>query len=193
MPKQGTASPFKNSKGVVAMSKETSHVPVEKQSKAPSRGQGWDLFTSLHNEADKLFREFSQRWPAGLLAPGASESAGLGAIWGGRAPAVDIVDLDDAIEVRAELPGIDQKDIDVEISEGTLTIRAEKREEKEEGKKENHFYLSERHYGSFQRMLRLPEAADVDKADASFANGVLTVRFPKTKEALKKPKKVAIK
>ena len=175
------------------MSKETSHVPVEKQSKAPSQGQGWDLFTSLHNEADKLFREFSQRWPTGLLAPGGAEGAGLGAIWGGRAPAVDIVDLEDAIEVRAELPGIDQQDIDVEISEGTLTIRAEKRAEKEEGKKENHFYLSERHYGSFQRMLRLPEAADADKADASFANGVLTVRFPKTKEALKKPKKVAIK
>ena len=175
------------------MSKKTSHVPVEKESGAPTQGQGWDLFTSLHNEADKLFREFSQRWPAGLLAPGRAEGTGLGTIWGGHAPAVDIVDLDDAIEVRAELPGIDQKDIDVEISEGMLTIRAEKREEKEEGKKENHFYLNERRYGSFQRVLRLPDAADADKADAAFNKGVLTVRFPKTEDALKKPKKVAIK
>ena len=175
------------------MAEETSDVPVEKQSKAPAQSHGWDLFASLHNEADKLFREFSQRWPAGLFAPGRVEGTGLGAVWGGRAPAVDIVDLDDAIEVRAELPGIDQGDIDVEISDGALTIRAEKREEKEEGKKESHFYLCERHYGSYQRTLRLPEGADLDKADASFSNGVLTVKFPKTEEALKEPKKVAIK
>ena len=101
-----------------------------------------------------------------------------GEIGWGKAPAVDIVDKEKAYEITAELPGMDESNIDVKFSDGTLTIKGEKREEKEEKKKD--YYLSERRYGSFQRSFSVPDGVDADKIEASFKNGVLTVTLPKT-------------
>ena len=85
---------------------------------------------------------------------------------------------------------LDQNNIDVKFSDGTLTIKGEKRDEKEEKKKD--YYLSERRYGSFQRSFGVPGSVDADKINASFKNGVLTVTLPKTAEAQESEKKITI-
>jgi HSP20 family protein len=99
---------------------------------------------------------------------------------------VDLVEKADRYEITAELPGMDEKNIEVKLSNEMLVIKGEKREEKEE--KEANYYMSERRYGSFQRAFRLPQGVNADKIEASFKNGVLTVALPKTEEAKKETK-----
>ena len=84
-----------------------------------------------------------------------------------------------------------EKDIDVKVSDGNLTIKGEKQEEKEEKKKD--YYLQERRFGSFERRFRVPEGVDIDKIEASFKNGVLTVTLPKKPEAQAASKKIEVK
>ena len=105
-------------------------------------------------------------------------------LWGSQltwpvALAVDITESDKAYEVTVELPGIDEKNIEVEVANDNLIIKGEKQEENEAKKKD--YYLSERHFGSFERRFRLPEGVDADKIEASFKKGLLTVTL------LKKP------
>jgi len=92
---------------------------------------------------------------------------------------------------RVALPGLEQKDVEVRLSNGTLIIKGEKREEKDERQKD--YYMSERRYGTFMRSFRLPDTVDTDKIEARFANGVLTVRLPKSAEARQNEKKIEIK
>jgi HSP20 family protein len=106
-------------------------------------------------------------------------------------PAVDVTESDKAYEITAELPGLDEKNIEVNVANGGLTIRGEKKEEKEEKQKD--YYVSERRYGSFERYFSLPEGVDADKIQASFKNGVLKVTLPKTAEAQKPAKKIEVK
>jgi HSP20 family protein len=106
-------------------------------------------------------------------------------------PAVDVVESEKAYEITAELPGMDEKNIEVKVTDGSLTIKGEKQEEKEE--KERGYYLQERHYGSFERSFELPESVDPDKIEASSKNGVLTVTLPKKAEAQKAAKKIEVK
>jgi len=89
------------------------------------------------------------------------------------------------------LPGMDEKNIEVKVADGTLTIKGEKQEEKEEKKKD--YYLRERSFGSFERSFAIPEGVDVDKIEASFKKGVLTLTLPKKPEAQKPAKKIDIK
>ena len=110
--------------------------------------------------------------------------------WGG-APAVDIMETDNAYELTADLPGMDGKNIDVKIGKGGLTIKAKKEEEKEEKKKD--YYLHERHIGSFERRFALPEGVDTDHIEASFTQGVLAVKIPKKPETIKPEKKIEVK
>ncbi len=105
-------------------------------------------------------------------------------------PTTDVAETDAEIVVTVELPGIDEKDVDVTVSENRLTIKGEKKAEKEE--KEKNFYMMERSYGAFLRSLALPDEADTDKADAAFDKGVLTVTIPKTEKAKEAVKKIAI-
>jgi HSP20 family protein len=107
------------------------------------------------------------------------------------APAMDIAEKDKAYQVTAELPGLDEKDIDVTVSDNVLTIKGEKKEEKEE--KEKNYYLSERRYGAFQRSFDLPSGVDTAKIEAQFAKGVLTITLPKSAEAQKKQRKIDVK
>ncbi len=102
----------------------------------------------------------------------------------------DVSETDEAIEMTAELPGIDEKDLELIVSDGVLTLKGEKRAEKEE--KEKDYYLSERRYGAFTRSMRLPETVDLNKIKASFDKGVLTVIAPKRAEMKAKKKKIAI-
>jgi HSP20 family protein len=117
------------------------------------------------------------------LAPAAAEVLRSPHIWTGE--------TDKDIVVEAELPGIDEKDISLDLKHGVLTIRGEKKHEHDE-EKEN-YRVMERRYGSFQRSLRLPDTVDEDKVEASFNNGVLKMSLPKRPEAIGKQRTIPIK
>jgi HSP20 family protein len=107
-------------------------------------------------------------------------------------PAIDIVESAKEFTLTAELPGIDQKDIDVSVEDGMLTIRGEKTEEKKE-EEDKKVYLYERTYGSFQRSFALPPMVDGANVAAEFEKGVLKIHLPKSADAKPKGKKVEIK
>jgi HSP20 family protein len=106
-------------------------------------------------------------------------------------PRVDLVDTKDSFIVKAELPGLDAKDVDVSISGNVMTIKGEKKKEAEE--KDEHHHHVERYYGSFQRSLQLPVNVITDKIEASFDKGVLKVTLPKTEESKKKEIEIKVK
>jgi HSP20 family protein len=106
------------------------------------------------------------------------------------APALDVYEEKDDIIVKAELPGIDKDDVEVNISGSTLTLKGEK--QKEQKVEEKNYYRSERSYGAFLRTVELPKDVQSNKVKASFKNGVLEVRLPKTEEAKTKEIKVKI-
>lgn len=141
-----------------------------------------DPFRSLQKEIDRVFEDFGRGalWPFG---EGGQEMVRL-------TPSIDVSETDDAIEITAELPGVEEKDVEVTVSEGMLTIRGEKKAEKEEKKKDYH--LIERSYGSFRRSVTLPAGIDADRVKASFDKGVLKVTVPKPAEIKAKTKKIAI-
>jgi HSP20 family protein len=148
-------------------------------------GPAFDLFRremeALHRHIDKLFES---TWPEPSL---------LSDAWSNRelAPRADVAEDESGFHVSIELPGMDEKDVAVSVTNRTLTIRGEKKEEKE--KKEKEVYRRERAYGSFRRVMELPDDVDADKIDASFKKGVLTVNLPKTKEAQAKVKQIPVK
>jgi HSP20 family protein len=111
----------------------------------------------------------------------------------GWVPAMDIVETPTELILTAELPGMDQKDIDVSVEDGVLTLRGQKLEEKKENDDEKKFYLFERTYGSFQRSFALPTVVDGSKIIAEFDKGLLKVHMPKTEEVKPKGRKVEIK
>lgn len=106
-------------------------------------------------------------------------------------PRLDVSETDNGLEIVADLPGMDKKDINVSIEENLLTIKGEKKEEKES--KDKHYHTIERRSGSFYRALRLPVEVEKDKVEAAFKDGVLTLRLPKTKESKKKVAQIEIK
>jgi len=106
-------------------------------------------------------------------------------------PRVDVKEDDEEIKVTAELPGMDEKDIDVTLSRDSLTIKGEKQEETEDKGKD--YYHTERRYGSFHRAIPLSAEVDESKAEADFKKGILKIRLPKTAEAQKSQKKIEIK
>jgi HSP20 family protein len=137
-----------------------------------------DLWSSFRTEMDDLFNRFSGGFEALALKP----FSDLEDIWSksfrGFAPlAVEVAEDDKTYTITAELPGVDEKNIDISVQDGVLTLKGEKRELREE--KSKHRYMSERRYGSFQRMFGLPKGTDVGKVEANFHNGVLTVSVPK--------------
>lgn len=138
----------------------------------------WDPFdelTTLRNRMDRLWSRMSDEEPA--LAN-----------W---SPASDVIETKDDIVIKAELPGIDQKDVDVQIENGVLSIQGQRNAEKET--EEKGFRRIERAYGSFFRSFVLPPNVEVDKIAATFVNGVLEVRMPKKEEAKPRAIKVDVK
>lgn len=106
-------------------------------------------------------------------------------------PRLDVSETDTSVEVKADLPGLDKKDIDVSLDKDLLIIKGERKQEKEESGK--HFHSIERRYGSFYRSLRLPAEVKTDKIEANFKDGVLKITLPKTEEAKKKIEHIQIK
>jgi HSP20 family protein len=108
-------------------------------------------------------------------------------------PRIDVVERDEDILVSAELPGMERKDIDLTLTQNTLTLSGEKKCECEEGSKETGYYRRERSYGCFRRTVVLPTDVDTDHVEAHFAHGVLTVTLPKTPEEVESSKHIEIK
>src|ERR687893_2657198 len=103
-------------------------------------------------------------------------------------PQMDLVEAEDHFVLKADLPGLDEGDVSIEVQDGTLTISGERRAEHEQ--REKGWYRIERSFGSFNRSLTLPDGVDPDRIDASFSHGVLEVRIPKPEE--RKPRRIAI-
>lgn len=134
--------------------------------------------SSLRKEMDNLLNRFFGKSP-------------LAEAWGEEwLPSMDISETATNIVVKAELPGLEAKDLDVSLTEDVLTIKGEKK--KEEETKEQHLHYSERYYGSFQRSFKLPTSVQSDKIEANFEKGVLTVTLPKTEEAKRKEIKIKV-
>ena len=178
------------------MADTSTKVPVETgktaEAGAPAPREERASFETLRREIDRLlddFRPMGWRLPFGR--PSAFEMAWPRTEMFRITPAMDMVEKDGAFEITAELPGMDESNVEVKLSNGNLTIRGEKKEEREEDEKDYH--LSERRYGSFQRMFRVPGGVDADRIEASFRNGVLRVTLPKTADAKASEKKISVK
>lgn len=156
-------------------------VPWSRKAAVPAQRDEDHPLLALHREMDRLFDDFWNEFGRPFGAAGAL----------GAAPRADMADTDKAIEVTIELPGLDEKDIDVSVTEDALTIKGEKRSEREE--KEKGYYLSERRFGAFHRTIPLPRGINASDAKAEFKKGVLTVTLPKTPEAQAKVKRIEVK
>ena len=165
--------------------------PVEVRKTTPARMP--DVWQSFRGEMDRLFDRFA----GGVGVPAFRRLFDIEPPWSAdssfsfSAPAVDMTEDDKAYMITAELPGLDEKSIDVTVSGDMLTLRGEKHYEKDENDKNRH--MSERAYGSFQRAFALPDGIDRDKIAAELSKGVLTITLPKTAEAQKPHKKIEVK
>jgi len=168
-------------------------VPVELKKSVPATRPVTDPWLTLRTEMDRLFDRFSNL--SGL--PSLTRMFDFEPMWPApaaftfSAPAVDVTEDEKSFKISAELPGMEEKDIDVSVAGDMLTVKGEKRQEKEE--KNQNYYVSERSYGSFQRNFMLPEGVDREAIGAAFAKGVLIVTLPKTARAVKDQKKIAVK
>ena len=171
---------------------EPTKLPVKTEKTSTSSLQTWRPFESLRREIDRLFEDFDGGF---WRAPFHRSAFNVVPFWGREstwpAPAVDFTDTEKAYEITAELPGIDEKNVDVKVANGVLTIKGEKQEEREEKKKD--YYLRERNFGSFERAFQVPDGVDADKIEANFKKGVLTVTLPKKPEVQKAAKKIDVK
>ena len=175
------------------MAEDTSKIPVSTDESAPSGLRPRRPLESLRQEIDQLFDDFGiGTWRSPFrssffdMDPFRRAKAAFSGM-----PAVDVTETEKGYKVTAELPGMDEKNIEVKIANGMLTIKGEKQEEKEEEKQD--YYVRERSFGSFERTFQVPEGVDLDKVDARFNKGVLTVSLPKTAEAQKAEKKITVK
>jgi HSP20 family protein len=163
--------------------------PTKSKEAGPVRPE--NMLSTLREEMDHMFDRLSRGFmglPSIRRAP--DWESDLHSLLDVRVPAVDIAETDKGFRITAELPGMKKEDVEVSVSQGLLTIKGEKREEREE--KEKGYYLSERRFGAFQRSFRLPNQADADRIEAKFDNGVLTLTVPKSADALKSEKKIKI-
>ena len=175
------------------MAETITKLPVKTEDKKTAALGPWRPFESLRREIDRVFEDFNGgmwRSPFGRSLFDVPPLWQRESTWA-TAPAVDVAETEKAYEITAELPGMDEKNVEVKFADGVLTVKGEKQEEKEEKKKD--YYLSERSYGSFQRAFQVPDGVDADKIEASFKNGVLTVTMPKSVEAQKSAKKITVK
>src|SRR6516225_7898615 len=171
------------------MAEDTSKIPVTTETAAPSESRPRRPLEGLRQEIDRLFDDFGiGAWRSPFrssffdIDPFRRAKAAFSGV-----PAVDVTETERGYKVVAELPGMDEKNIEVKITNGMLTIKGEKQEEKQD------YYLRERSFGSFERTFPVPDGVELDKVDASFKKGVLTVTLPKTAEAQKAEKKITVK
>jgi len=154
-------------------------------------------FWMLRNEVDDLFDDFFRTgwsgWPMHRRRARGAAPRGLDVAPSLGIPSLDVIDKENEVKLVADLPGLSEDDIDVQVTDSMLIISGEKKEVLEEGDEDGERYVSERRFGSFARRIALPEGIDQDKIDATFRNGVLTVRLPKTREAQHPARKIKVK
>ncbi|WP_237213286.1 Hsp20/alpha crystallin family protein [Falsiroseomonas oryziterrae] len=170
------------------------------EQKAPQAGSVrpeslWQPFAALRNEVDRLFDSF---WrgvgTGGTTRRGEAEPQPLwrfDSSFGLAVPAIDVVEAEKEFRITAELPGLDASNVELAVSGDVLTIKGEKKDEREE--KTDNYHLSERRFGSFRRSFQLPRGVNRDRVEASFDKGVLTVTLPKTEEAAAQQRKIEIR
>jgi HSP20 family protein len=146
----------------------------------------WEVKPWRPFEFDKLRKEMDRLWDS-FFEGRPTRRAREEVEW---LPSLDVAETKGDLVVKAELPGMDPKEIDISLSDGVLTIKGEKKQEKEE--KEEGYHLIERSYGSFARSIQLPKDVQSDKISASFKNGVLKLVLPKSEEAKKKEIKIKV-
>jgi HSP20 family protein len=143
-----------------------------------------DVFSAMRDEMDRVFGRFERDWPLPSLFGRTGRDAGM-------VPELDVRESASSIAIEAELPGVEEKDVSVTLANGVLTIKGEKKQEREE--KGESYHLTERSFGSFQRSLRLPDTIDESKVEARFDKGVLKVTAAKKPEAVKAQRSIEIK
>ena len=173
------------------MAENITKLPVKIEKTTTPTPQMWQPFESLRREIDRMFDDFGgglwrSPFRGSFFEPFRRGEAALAAL-----PAVDVTETDKFYEITADLPGIDEKNIDVKLANGVLTIKGEKQDEKEE--KNKGYYVRERSFGAFERSFEVPDSVDTDKIEATFKKGVLTLTLPKSAEAQKAEKKIAVK
>jgi len=138
---------------------------------------------ALQREMHRLFDDFF-RSPA---------TFGGGTQWpfAAATPRIDMSESEQEYEVTAELPGLDEKDVELTLADNVLTISGQKKAEREE--KDRNYYLSERSFGSFRRAIPLPTEVEEDRVEAQFKNGVLTVHLPKSPEARSRTRRIEVR
>lgn len=173
------------------MSSKPSEVPVKV---TPAAGESApNPMRSLREQIDRVFDEFPAwfPWRHGERSLGRRPSLMATSTFSFATPAVDVTEREDAFELTAEVPGAEQKDIEVVVEDDMLILRGEKKAEREEGKEDYH--LSERSYGAFQRAFQIPPQVQADKISADFKNGVLKITLPKNAEAKSRQRQVEIR
>ena len=153
-------------------------VPFGKKS-VPVRRE--NLLFLLRREMDSLFDSFFKSFD---MEP-------FGSPVGAFSPKVDVTENEKEIKLSAELPGMDEKDIDISLQHDMLIIKGEKKEEKEDKGKD--YYSMERSYGSFSRTIPLPVDVETDKVEANFKKGVLNITLPKTSKVIEEAKNISVK
>ena len=148
----------------------------------------WKPFTELtpFRDFERMRRDMDRLWDS-FFEGGIRRRTEEGGEW---LPSLDIAETKNELVVKAEVPGLTPKDIDISLSDGVLTIKGEKKQEKEE--KELDYHLVERSYGSFTRSIRLPKEVQSNKINASYKDGILRVTLPKSEEAKKKEIKIKV-
>src|SRR6201987_1751021 len=156
-------------------------IPWTKGQQLSTRQESFDPFLTLHREMNRLFDDAFRGF--GSLCRFGHPFVGGHIAW----PRLDLSETDKAVTVSAELPGLSEKDVQVEMVNGVLSIRGEKKAERSDESK----FVSERYYGSFERQIPL-EGVEEDKAQADFKNGVLTGKLPKSEQSTRNVKRIAI-
>ena len=172
--------------------KKGSTKKVKSSAEVPARGEvsAFGPFQTLRKQVDDLFTNFTVSWPHfempkiewPMLAGEVKESA---------IAKFDLSENGKAVKVVADIPGMDENDVEVLVRNGVLTIKGEKKSEREEEGED--FYVSERSFGSFSRAFRLPDGVDEQAVAASFDKGVLTVTMPKTSKGKTEGRRVPVK
>ena len=154
-------------------------IPWKKEERSLARGRGdGDPFAQLQRRMNSVFEDFFGRSSSDLWGDDAGEFL----------PRVDVSETGKEVRITADLPGLDEKDVEVTVTNNMLTIKGEKKVEKEEGD----YYHSERSYGYFDRTIALPQGIDADNAKAKFKKGVLKVTIPKKPEAQSSRRKIEL-
>jgi HSP20 family protein len=163
----------------------TTILPLKRRGNTmPSRRENENPVTAIQNEMNHMFDQFfDDPFTLHRFSPVKNMTDFM--------PRVDVSETDNAMHVTAELPGMEEKDIQISLEDETLVISGEKKNDLEE--KGKNYHRVERTYGSFQRMISLVSEVQADQVEAVFKNGVLTVTLPKTPAAAKQSRKIAIK